>query len=138
MKLELVAHTPNVEVLIATAMLTTTSGVKPSNLFHRLLQNRERVSRVVGRLEVQHGSILEHNRLCWVLEAAEDEVLDILLRCRFFSFTRLGESKWLMSANLRTVVEFAENRRDPFAEALVESIREVAPTVYRGLRRGKR
>ena len=137
MKLELVAHTPHVETLIATAMLTTMSGARPSDLFHRLLGDREKVSRVVGRLEVQHGSILEHNRLCWVLEAAEDEVLDILLRCRFFSFTRLGESKWLMSANLRTVVEFVESRRDPFAEALVESIREVAPTVCRGLRRGK-
>jgi len=138
LKLKFVAYTPNVETLIATAMLTTTSGAKPSNLFHRLLQNREKVSRVVGRLEVQHGSILEHNRLCWVLEAVEGEVLDILLRCRFFSFTRLGESKWLMSANLRTVVEFVESRRDPFAEELIEAIREVAPTVCRGLRRGKR
>lgn len=138
MKLELVAHTPQVEALIATAMLTTMSGVSPSTLFHSLRGNPERVTRVVGRLEVHHGSILEHNRLCWVLEADEGMVLDILLRCSFLSFTRLGESKWLVSANLRTVADFAESRRDAFAEALVESIREVTPTIYARLEKGKR
>lgn len=135
LNLELVAHTPDVETLVATAMLTTTSGARPSNLYQRLLENPEKVEEVVGRLEVQHGSILEHNRLCWRVEATETEVLETLLRCRFFSFTRLGGSSWIMSANLRTVVEYAQSCEDGFGEALVESIKGIAPTVYGFVRR---
>lgn len=129
MKLELVAHTPDIEVLIAAAMLTTTSKMEPSQIFHSLSKNPTRVARVLGRLEVQHGSVLDHNRLCWVLEATESEVLDILLRNRFFSFTRLDGTRWLLSSNLRTAIRYAQRHQDFFGEALVESIYKVAPTI---------
>jgi len=129
LRLKLVAHTPDVEALIATAMLTTTSGSGPSAIFRRLSRDPTRVARLVGRLEAQHGSILEHNRFCWILEAVEGEVLDILLKSRFFNFTRLDESRWMLSCNLRTAVECAQGSRDPFAEALVDSIRGAAPTI---------
>lgn len=128
MKLDLVYHTPDVETLIATAMLTTTSGAKPSTLFNRLKEKKERVADVVGRLEAQHGSILEHNRLVWLMEAAESRVLDLALRSRFLAITRLGDDRWLLSANLRTVVELAGDD-DPFSRSLAESIREVAPNL---------
>lgn len=135
MRLEFIAHTPDIETVIAASMLTTTSGAKPSTLYRRLKANPEKVRGIVGRLEVQHGSILEHNRLTWRLEAGEGEVLDILMRSRFFAITRLGDSEWLVSANLRTVVEYHERWRDEFGEALVESIQEVAPMVYGHARR---
>jgi hypothetical protein len=106
-KLDLVYHTPDAETLIATAMLTTTSGVKPSTLYNRLKEKKGRVAEVVGRLEAQHGSTLEHNRLIWLLEAAEGEVLELALRSRFLTLTKLGDDRWLMSANLRTIVELA-------------------------------
>lgn len=128
MKLDLVYHTPDVETLIATAMLTTTSGAKPSTLYNRLIEKKERVAEVVGRLEAQHGSTLEHNRLVWLLEAAEDEVLDLALRSRFLTITKLGSDRWLLSANLRTVVELAGDD-DSFSRLLAESIREVAPNL---------
>ncbi len=128
MKQDLIYHTPNVETLIATAMLTTTSGAKPSTLFNRLKEKKERVADVLGRLEAQHGSILEHNRLVWLLEAAEGEVLDLALRSRFLAITRLGDDRWLLSANLRTVVELAVED-DPFAKSLAASIQEVAPNL---------
>ena len=128
MKLDLVYHTPDVETLIATAMLTTTSGAKPSMLYNRLKEKKERVADVVGRLEAQHGSTLEHNRLVWLLEAAEGEVLDLALRSRFLAITRLGDGRWLLSANLRTVVELARDD-DPIARSLAESIQEVAPNL---------
>ena len=128
MKLDLVYHTPDVETLIATAMLTTTSGAKPSTLYNRLKEKKERVADVVGRLEAQHGSTLEHNRLVWLLEAAEGEVLDLALRSRFLAITRLGDGRWLLSANLRTVVELARDD-DPIARSLAESIQEVAPNL---------
>ena len=127
MKLDLIYHTPDVETLIATAMLTTTSGAKPSTLYNRLTE-KKRVADVVGRLEAQHGSTLEHNRLVWLLEAAEGEVLEIALRSRFFTLTELGDDRWLLSANLRTVVELAGDD-DTFARSLAESIQEVAPNL---------
>lgn len=126
MKLDLIYHTPDVETLIATAMLTTTSGARPSTLYNRLTEKR--VADVVGRLEAQHGSTLEHNRLVWLLEAAEGEVLEIALRSRFFTLTELGDDRWLLSANLRTVVELAVED-DPFAQSLAASIHEVAPNL---------
>ncbi len=83
----------------------------------------------MGRLEVQHGSILEHNRLDWLLEAEEGEVLKILLANKFFILTRLGSNKWLVSANLRTILEY-QTEGDEFSTLLLESIRDVAPSVY--------
>ena len=135
MKLRLLASTPNVDALIATAMLTTTSGAAPSNLFHRLSANPAKVAEIVGRLEVQHGSILEHNRLNWLLEAGENEVLKVLLINRFFTFTRFGSNQWLVSANLRAVIEYAAEG-DEFGNLLLESIRERLPSVYAFGRRG--
>ena len=129
MKLELICHTPDVETLIATAMLTTTSGAQPSTLYKRLKNNPEKARTAVERLELQHGSILEHNRFTWTLEATEGEVLRIILENRFFIFTPIGESKWLMSANLRTLLEYSEKKRDGFGDALVDSVRELAPSL---------
>jgi len=131
LKLDLVYHTPDAEALIATAMLTTTSGAKPSTLYNRLKEKKGRVAEVVGRLEAQHGSTLEHNRLIWLLEAAEGEVLDLALRSRFLTLTKLGDDRWLLSANLRTIVELA-SEDDPLAETLAASIQEVAPSLNIG------
>ena len=129
MKLRLLASTPNVDILIATSMLTTTSGAAPSSLYHRLSVNPAKVTDIVGRLEVQHGSILEHNRLDWLLEAGEDEVLKVLLANRFFTFTRLASSRWLVSANLRAVVEYQAEGGE-FADLLLDSIKDRWPQVH--------
>ncbi|MDP2899782.1 MAG: hypothetical protein Q8O47_02290 [Candidatus Bathyarchaeota archaeon] len=136
MNLRLLASTPAVETLIATAMLTTMSGAAPSSLYSRLIFNPTKVAEIVGRLEVQHGSILEHNRLNWLLEAGEGEVLKVLLVNRFFTFTRFGSNQWLVSANLRTVIEYA-TLGDEFGDLLLESIREKLPSVYAFGRRGR-
>ncbi len=136
MKLRLLTSTPGVDTLIATAMLTTTSGAAPSSLYHRLSANPQKVSEIVGRLEVQHGSILEHNRLCWLLEAGEGDVLKVALANRFFTFTRLGSSQWLVSANLRALVEYSAEG-DELGNHLLESIKERLPQVYAFGRRVK-
>jgi hypothetical protein len=133
-KLKLVAATPELERLIATAILTTSSGSKPSTIFNRLAHSRERVERLVDRIEVHHGSILDHNRLCWIIEATEGEVLDIYLRHRFFSFTKLEDSAWLVSGNLRTAVSYARQHRDNFGEALIKSLEEITPKICSKIR----
>ena len=129
MRLTLIAHTPSPEAMIAAAMLTTTSGVKPSTIYERLQANPEKINDIVSRLEVQHGSILEHNRLVWILEADEHLVLDTLLKNKFFSFTRLGSGRWLMSANLRAALEYSEECGSDLGDSLLDSIGTVAPNL---------
>lgn len=138
MKLRLIAHSPDIETMIATSMLTTTSGAMPSTLYNRLLAKPEKVADIVGRIEVQHGNILEHNRLVWKLEATRDEVLSIMLGSRFFNITEAGDDQWAVSSNLRTLVEYHQTHRDEFGEKLVESIKEAAPRIYSFVRRTTR
>jgi len=136
LRLTLIAHTPNAEAMIAAAMLTTTSGVKPSTIYERLLANPEKVGDVISRLEVQHGSILEHNRLVWLLEAEEQLVLDTLLKTKFFNFTRLGDDEWLMSANLRAVLEYSECGGE-LGDSLLDSVITVTSNLSRFAERRK-
>ena len=135
LKLQIVTVTDNLEVLVAPAALTTTSGAQPSILYEKLLLNPEKTADIVSRIEVQHGSIMEHNRLTWVLEAKEKEVLDVLLKNRFFNFTRLTPEKWLVSGNLRTVIDYATFNEGELSFALIESIQCFAPHIYEHLRR---
>lgn len=136
MRIRLVAHTPDVEVMVATSMLTTTSGAQPSTLHQGLQTKPEKVKEVVGRLEVQHGNVLEHNRLIWVVEATRDEAMDVMLDTKYLTFTKLGDGRWLMSGNLRTVAEYAHQKNTEFTKKLVDSVKEAAPTIYGYIRRG--
>jgi len=136
LRITLVAHTPDVEVMVAASMLTTTSGAQPSTLHERLQANPEKVREVVGRLEVQHGNVLEHNRLIWVLEATRDEVMDVMLDTRYLTFTKLDRNRWIMSGNLRAVAEYAHKKDTEFTGKLVESLKEAAPTIHQYIRRG--
>ena len=116
-------------------MLTTTSGVLPSTIYNRIKANPEKVHEVVGRIEVQHGNILEHNRLVWRLDATREEVLGILLRSKFFDITDVGDGAWALSCDLRTIVEYHQEKKDEFSELLVESIKDVTPQIYSYIRR---
>ncbi|MBD3172112.1 hypothetical protein GF326_06535 [Candidatus Bathyarchaeota archaeon] len=134
MKLSLKNHTPDIETMIATSMLTTTSGAMPSTLYRRLLENQDKVEGIVGRVEVQHGNILEHNRLVWRMDAEGDEVLSILLNSKFFNITPVDDH-WIISSNMRALVEYHQTIADEFSEQLVESIKEVSPRIYSFIRR---
>jgi len=129
-RLDFLCWTPGMEALIATAMLTTTSGAQPSTLFKRLEGDEDRVWGVVSKIEAQHGSVLEHNRLDWLLEASEREVLDLLLRWRYFNVSKLGSDRWLLSANLRTVIEYVSEIKDDLSRMLMESMMLVAPALH--------
>ncbi len=137
MKLRLVTHSPDIETLIATSMLTTTSGAMPSTLFDRLKAKPEKVTDIVGRVEVQHGNILEHNRLVWSLEASRDEVLDILLRTKFLNVTENGD-KWVASGDLRSIIELHQLEPTEITRALVETVKEASPRIYEFIRRSEK
>ena len=138
MKLRLVSHIPDIETTIATSMKTTTSGAMPSTLFNRFKDRPEKVEDIVGRIELQHGNILEHNRLVWSLEAPRDMVLDVMLRTKYLNFTKLGNDRWVVSGNLRSVIELHITHRDDFTETLVETIMEASPRIYDFIRRSEK
>jgi len=137
MKLRLVSYSPDIETTIATSMKTTTSGATPSTLFSRFKDRPEKVADIVGRVELQHGNILEHNRLVWSLEASRDLVLDIMLRTKYLNFTELGNDRWVASGNLRSVIELHRSHRDDFTEALVKTVKEASPGIYDFIMRGE-
>ena len=137
MKLQLVSHSPDIETMIATSMLTTTSGAMPSTLFDRLKAKPEKVADIVGRVEVQHGNILEHNRLVWSLEASRENVLDVLLKTNFLNFTENGDH-WVVSGNLRSIIELHQMEPTEFTRALVETVKVASPRIYEFIRRSEK
>ena len=72
----------------------------------------------------------------WLLEASEREVLDILLCSKFFNITELDEGRWLISANVRTIVELVSAQSGPLFDALSRTLREVAPSLYESISKG--
>lgn len=64
------------------------------------------------------------------MEGTESDVLDVILRHRFFSFTRISDSKWLLSTNLRNAFSYANDNRDSFGKALIDSLKDVIPTIH--------
>ena len=130
MKLRLLTSTPEIETVIATSMLTTTSGALPSKLYERLRSNPEKVKEIVARVEAQHGSILEHNRFVWELEASPEEVNEIFLDTGFLTFTKLSDKLWLLSGNLRTIVEYTQLKNNELTQELVNSISEAVSILH--------
>lgn len=134
MKLELVGFTPHLEEIVATAILTTTTRSTPSRVFRNLTRNPERVKSVIEGLSLQHRSVLEHNRVNYLLEASDEEVLDLLLWSKFFDLTRLGEGLWLMSTNLKEIVRLVVSKEGSMRDALLSSMETFAPTMFSRLR----
>lgn len=137
MKIQLLATTSNVEALVATAVLTTTSGAQPSILYERMIDRFDKIAEIIERIEVQHGSILEHNRFVWGIIAEEHEVLEVLLKTRFLTFTRIGSKDWLLSGNLRAVIEFWSEQKNETSEALLNSIKHIVPNTFSNVTREK-
>jgi hypothetical protein len=138
LRLRLLSYTPDIEAIIATALLTTSTPSSPSEIHRRLLGDPERVRALLDRVELHHGSLLEHNKLCWLMEASRDEVLELLIKRHYFYATPLGESMWLLSSNLRTALTYAQRYRDRFSDALMETLRDIVPNLIMSLGRGRR
>ncbi len=130
MRLRLLYHTPKVEEVIATAVLTTCSKRGPISHFERLSEKSEKVKKIIRGLILKHGSLLEHNRFIWLVEAGYDEVLDLSVKHRFLEFSKLGEGVWLMSCNVRTMLEMLESERGEVVKAVLEALKRSSPTIY--------
>ena len=137
MKLSLIAYTPSIERMIATAILTTCTNKTAAQLYERLKSEPDRISKLVSRIPLTHGSVLEHNRIVWIAEATSQEVLELILKYRFFEATQLREGLWLLSANLRTLVEYVQNEGESeLRREFLDALAEVAPTLWRRLSDG--
>ena len=137
MKLSLIAYTPSIERMIATAILTTCTNKTAAQLYERLKSEPDRISKLVSRIPLTHGSVLEHNRIVWIAEATSQEVLELILKYRFFEATQLREGLWLLSANLRTLVEYVQNEGESeLRREFLETLEEIAPTLWRRLSDG--
>jgi len=122
-----------VEELIATAALTTASRRTPQEIYESLKERKERVRKILKGIILKHGTVLEHNRLVFLAEADEHEMLSTLLANRFFEATRLGERTWLLSCSLRIALSVLVDNPDVpegLREGLSEALREVAPTIW--------
>ena len=137
MKLSLIAYTPSIERMIATAILTTCTNKTAAQLYERLKSEPDRISKLVSRIPLTHGSVLEHNRIVWIAEATSQEVLELILKYRFFEATQLREGLWLLSANLRTLVEYVQSEGESeLRREFLGVLAEVAPTLWRRLSDG--
>jgi len=134
MKLQLIGFTPHLEEIVATAILTTTTRSTPSKIFRNLTRDSERVKSLIERLSLQHRSVLEHNRVNYLFEASDREVLDILLWSKFFDLTRLTGELWLMSTDLKEIVRYVLSKKGSMRDALLVSMEAFAPTMSRCLR----
>ena len=133
MELKLIASTPDVERLIATAVLTTCSRKTPQEIYEALGERREKVEKMMNEIILKHGSVLEHNRLVFLAEAEDGEVLELLLANRFVEATRLEPGRWLLSFNLRVALSLLKHDGDlpeGVREGLAEALRAVASTLY--------
>jgi len=133
MKMKLVALSPDIETVIATAMLTTNSKREPSEIFERLRERPDKVEKLLRGMILKHGSVLEHNRLVFLAEGTEAEILELLLADKFFEVSRLPGGRWLLSCNLRTIISVLSRPVDlpkGVREALLEALREASPTLW--------
>ena len=93
--------------------------------------DQERVGGLLKRaLELGHYDILEHNSITWLAEAEEKDILSLLDASKFFETSRIDGKRWLITTNLRVLVELArKGSRKPLTMELVASLSVAAPTV---------
>ncbi len=93
--------------------------------------DQERIGGLLKRaLELGHYDILEHNSITWLAETEEKDILALLDSSKFFETSRLNENRWLITTNLRVLVELA--RKPPqqsLTKELVASLGTAAPNV---------
>ena len=85
-------------------------------------------------LELGHYDILEHNSITWLVEADEKEILFLMEASKFFETSQIDEQRWLITTNLRVLVELARGTNDlPLTKELVATLNQAAPIIASAL-----
>lgn len=145
MRVQLVSYEPDLERVCAAAMRSCYSPYPGYELFtytgtNKVLEgekafDQERVAGLLKRaLELGHYDILEHNSITWLAEAQENEVLSLLNSSKFFEASKIDENRWLITTNLRVLVEIARgNNHSPLTKELVSTLDVAAPNIASAL-----
>jgi len=128
LRVKIIACTPNPDLIAGAA----TRGCLSTKSAAELLESEEEeklkkaLKTAVGR---GHYSVLEHNRALWLVEgASEREILRLPVKHKFLEISRVGDDAWVLSANLRVVLEMARSEKNELVDKLVGSMRRVSPT----------
>ena len=97
--------------------------------------DQERISGLLKRsLELGHYDILEHNSITWLVEAEDDDILSLLDSSRFFETSRIDNQRWIVTTNLRVLVELAKgSTQSPLVKELVTTMNVAAPNIATAL-----
>ncbi len=140
-RVQLVSFEPDLERVCAAAMRSCYSPHPGYELFaytspDKALEgekvfDRERIAGLLKRsLELGHYDILEHNSITWLVEAGEKDILSLLNSSKFFETSRIDEDRWIVTTNLRVLVELARSPNPTLLnKELVATLSTAAPDI---------
>jgi len=140
-RVQLVSFEPDLERVCAAAMRSCYSPHPGYQLFaytspDKALEgekvfDHERISGLLKRsLELGHYDILEHNSITWLIEADEKDILSLLNSSKFFETSRVDQHRWIVTTNLRVLVELARsNEPSSLSEELIATLNTAAPNI---------
>src|SRR5213076_951085 len=141
MRVRLVGYEPDLERVCAAAMRSCYSPHPGYELFTHTSQDKvldgekifdtERIGGLLKRaLELGHYDILEHNSITWLVEADEKEILSLMNSSKFFETSRVDEERWIVTTNLRVLVELARAKNPTLLnKELVSTLNSAAPNI---------
>ena len=145
MNVQLLSFEPDLERVCAAAMRSCYSPHPGYELFaytspDKALEgekvfDHERISGLLRRsLELGHYDILEHNSITWLVEATEKDILSLMNSSKFFETSRVDEKRWIVTTNLRVLVELARSENPtPLSEELIATLTTAAPNIASSL-----
>jgi len=97
--------------------------------------DQERISGLLKRsLELGHYDILEHNSITWLVQADEKDILYLMNSSKFFETSRVDEDRWIITTNLRVLVELARAKNPThLSTELVSTLNAAAPNIASAL-----
>ena len=144
-RVQLVSFEPDLERVCAAAMRSCYSPHPGYQLFaytspDKALEgekvfDHERITGLLKRsLELGHYDILEHNSITWLVEAGEKDVLSLMNSSKFFETSRVDEERWIVTTNLRVLVELARAKNPTLLnKELVSTLNSAAPNIASAL-----
>jgi hypothetical protein len=140
-RVQLVSFEPDLERVCAAAMRSCYSPHPGYQLFaytspDKALEgekvfDHERITGLLKRsLELGHYDILEHNSITWLVEADEKDILSLLNSSKFFETSRVDQHRWIVTTNLRVLVELARsNGPTSLSKELIATLNTAAPNI---------
>jgi len=126
LKVKLIACTPNLDLIAGAVTRGCQSRKSAANLLESGEEEKLRKA-LKTSVERGHYSVLEHNRVLWLVEDVhEHEILRQSAAHKFLEVSKISDSDWILSANLRTLIELVGSEKNELVDKLAESMRGVS------------